>query len=674
MFRNLPPMLNGVAIKYLGSEKYLDFKMVHSIEFSYNGVTKVEKIKLPELIEGESYLVDDQYYYPVPCLSKPMVIFNKAKKCIILKNVLTDFLSNYDYDIEFIFNKREGITIKYMGNYLTRSLTAYEMSKFILRPSDRTALNKALGVSGKSFQLEFSDLIKIENLLLEEWESVTDTDWKNLEDMRLCTLEEMLCMVVSMTIPKLLRPFKDTGEIREGILERACRAYLLESSQCQIDLTETPFAQMALHKKIVLPILPYDGELAGDPHPSWFGYIDSVTTPQSEKCGQVVSLCDGVSIKEGKFHRIGEQLYSSVLRKAVSFPQFIKSHRQVMCAGLSKQCCTLGKDGEFNEPQLVFSSECEHIPEIEGRHVLLALMDWRLYTHEDACVISTSLAEKLVTYRHVTSTFVDAEGEMDLSVQEGAKCHPYQTVGTYSSKEPMFLTNQVAGEVIAISKWKDEYEGKVINYAMVTIECRYDCREGSKLSNLHSCKSIVSLILPDEKMPTMEDGTPCEMIISPMSIGNRVNPSLIMEGMLGMYARQKGITIPVKPFDPEITFESTSEKLKSVDLPHDCKFQLTNGSRGKPFPNKTFVGTVFLMRLHHHADEKLSWQNMAVSDHHGISVRGRGNTWYGREELEILYQHDAQGVIAEMVANTRKTTIAKLIKGLVNVIGYNYED
>lgn len=675
---NLPGNLEGVKIEYLGKSPSLDFKEKHTIRFSYNDLVIEEEVSLPVIKDNEDYLLDDQYYYPIPCLAKPIVIIDKENHIITLKNILTDYLNGYDYDVSMRKLSNGELMCSSQGNNHFRNLRSYEYQRFVMRESDRKQLNEFLGTNGKSYRLESSDIERVEEILFDEWESVQTTDWKDFKNMRLCLLPEMLSMVISMTIPRVIRNFKETGQIQKGLLERACRKYMSDSSQCQIDLEETDFGQMALQRKLALPINQYDGENAADPHSTWFGYIDSVTTPQSEKCGQVVSLCDNVFVSNNKLVRInreGElsQIYSSALRKSVTFPQNLKTHRQVMCGAISKQGCALGKDGEYNQEQIVKTANCEHIPKIPGRIVKLAIMDWNLYTHEDACVISESLAEKLVTYRHVTTTFIDANGEMNIEIGEGEDVTSYHLIGTHNNGDPMRLTNQTAGKIIGQSSWEDEYKGSKVYYNQTTIESEYKCYVGSKLSNLHSCKSIVSKILPDERMPCDENGDPVEMMISPMSIGNRVNPSLIMEGMLGTYCVETGKILEFDQFDTSVTFKWAAKLLDDIGLPHDCQFQLWNGSKGKQFEYKTFVGNVFLMRLHHHVNEKLTYQNKTIFDHHGNVAKGRGNVRYGREELEILEQHGAKGVINEMIENSSKSKSVTTIQNLLESIGYKYE-
>lgn len=585
-------------------------------------------------------------------------------------------MSNYNFDVSFYFDKKGVFRPIFQGRRIWRELSGYELRRFVLRTTDREDINRVLGTTSTECRLTPDDIKRFEEVL--EDGNFESTDWKELDNMRICTFQEMISMVVIMNIPKCTVDFKSKGLVYDNVLTRACAAYLRESSQCQIDITDTEIARLALRQKIAMPIHAYDGVNAADPHESWLGYIDSVDSPQSEKCGAIVARCDGVRIEDGKFTNRSIGIYSTLMRKSVQFPQFLKTHRQVMCSAISKQGCKLGRDGEFNEKQIVRPADCEDIPDLMGRNVTLGIMDWNLYTHEDACVISQDLADHMSTFKTVTSTFADANGDMSLLIEEGDEVKPNGVVGLYSDSTMMRGQNRVPGKLVEILKFDHEIEGKKVQCYRLSIECEYKCDVGSKLSNLHSCKSIVSKILENERMPLMKDGTRVDMLISPMSIGNRVNPSLIVEGMLGMYCVKEDAEIETFPFDPSITFIDEEQEIhlptmmENCNLPRDCCFPLRNGEKGKEFDYRTFVGKVFVMRLHHHADEKMIWQNKTTYDQNGLTIAGVGNTRYGREEIEILYQHRADNIINEMIESSRRSSVGTLISGLVETIGYAY--
>ena len=80
---------------------------------------------------------------------------------------------------------------------------------------------------------------------------------------------------------------------------------------------------------------------------------------------------------------------------------------------------------------------------------------------------------------------------------------------------------------------------------------------GDKLSGRHGNKGVISKILPEEDMPYMADGTPVDIILSPLGVPSRMNLGQILEMHLGMAANTLGYQAIVPPF-----WEPTTKKSK----------------------------------------------------------------------------------------------------------------
>lgn len=140
---------------------------------------------------------------------------------------------------------------------------------------------------------------------------------------------------------------------------------------------------------------------------------------------------------------------------------------------------------------------------------------------------------------------------------------------------------------------------------------------GDKLSGRHGNKGVVAKILPEEDMPFLPDGTPVDVVISPLSIPSRMNVGQLFEAMLGWSAKQLGIQYIVPPFDgpseEEVKNEirKAKEELKKRNVPdkylpdESCKFTLYDGRTGEPFMEKVFVGNMYIMKLIHMVEDKI---------------------------------------------------------------------
>ena len=82
-------------------------------------------------------------------------------------------------------------------------------------------------------------------------------------------------------------------------------------------------------------------------------------------------------------------------------------------------------------------------------------------------------------------------------------------------------------------------------------------RLGDKLSGRHGNKGIVSKIVAQEDMPFLQDGTPVDMILSPLGVPSRMNIGQILETLLGFAGKVLNEAYRLVPFD-EMYGEETS--------------------------------------------------------------------------------------------------------------------
>jgi DNA-directed RNA polymerase subunit beta len=100
-------------------------------------------------------------------------------------------------------------------------------------------------------------------------------------------------------------------------------------------------------------------------------------------------------------------------------------------------------------------------------------------------------------------------------------------------------------------------------------------------------------------MPRLADGTPVDIIISPISVLARMNLGQLLEAHLGWagLALDKKIGIPV--FE-EIKENKITEELKNAGLPVNGKAILYDGRTGEPYENPIVVGIEYMMKLNPH--------------------------------------------------------------------------
>ena len=95
----------------------------------------------------------------------------------------------------------------------------------------------------------------------------------------------------------------------------------------------------------------------------------------------------------------------------------------------------------------------------------------------------------------------------------------------------------------------DELSPGVNTMVRVYIAQKRNIQVGDKMSGRHGNKGTVSIVVPEEDMPYMPDGTPIDIMLSPMGVPSRMNIGQLLELHLGMAARRLGIHMATPVFD-----------------------------------------------------------------------------------------------------------------------------
>jgi len=127
---------------------------------------------------------------------------------------------------------------------------------------------------------------------------------------------------------------------------------------------------------------------------------------------------------------------------------------------------------------------------------------------------------------------------------------------------------------------------------------------GDKMAGRHGNKGVVSLILPEEDMPFLPDGTPVDIMLNPLGVPSRMNIGQVIELHMGMAARKMGIHIATPVFDGAQE-EDVWETIKEAGMDDDAKTVLYDGRTGEEFDNRVSVGVMYFLKLAHMVDDKL---------------------------------------------------------------------
>ncbi|MFG0334469.1 MAG: DNA-directed RNA polymerase subunit beta, partial [Maioricimonas sp. JB049] len=150
----------------------------------------------------------------------------------------------------------------------------------------------------------------------------------------------------------------------------------------------------------------------------------------------------------------------------------------------------------------------------------------------------------------------------------------------------------------------DELPNGVLQMVKVYVASKRQISVGDKMAGRHGNKGVISKVLPVEDMPYLEDGTPIDIILNPLGVPSRMNVGQILETHLGWAASKLGFRAVCPVFDgaPE---DEINDLLEQAGLPRDGKAQLFDGRTGQAHEQKTTVGYIYMLKLHHLVDDKV---------------------------------------------------------------------
>jgi DNA-directed RNA polymerase subunit beta len=149
----------------------------------------------------------------------------------------------------------------------------------------------------------------------------------------------------------------------------------------------------------------------------------------------------------------------------------------------------------------------------------------------------------------------------------------------------------------------DELEPGTIRKIQIEVAQIRHVVVGDKLAGRHGNKGVISKIVPDSDMPYLEDGTPVDIIISPISVLGRMNLGQLLEAHLGLAARNLGLKIALPVFE-KMNEDQYLNLLKEAGMPLSGKMKLFDARTGEPYENDVVVGIGYIMKLIHMVEDK----------------------------------------------------------------------
>src|SRR3989344_3629581 len=341
-----------------------------------------------------------------------------------------------------------------------------------------------------------------------------------------------------------------------------------------------------------------------------------------------------------------------------------------------------------------------------GQNILVAFLSWSGSNYEDAIILSERLIkENKFTTIHIDEVVVNVRdtklgpevttcdipnvGEAKLKnlaedgiIRIGAEVAPGDIlVGKLTPKGETQLTPEERllrslfgekardvkdtskrmeggkrGRIISVQIFTrekgDKLDSGILKQIHIQVAQLRNVSVGDKLAGRHGNKGVISRILPVEDMPYAADGTPVDMILTPLGVPSRMNLGQILEMHLGLAAKTLNYQAVVPPF-AGATDKEIKEELKKAGWNENGKVQLYDGRTGEAFKQETAIGYMYILKLDHMVEDKIHMRSIGpysliTQQPLGGKAQGGGQR-FGEMEVWALLGHGAAYTLREML-------------------------
>ncbi len=269
------------------------------------------------------------------------------------------------------------------------------------------------------------------------------------------------------------------------------------------------------------------------------------------------------------------------------------------------------------------------------------------------------------------------KGETELSAEERLLRAIFGEQAREVRDTSLRIPHGERGTVISVQildrKKGDELEPGTLRKILVEVAQLRHVVIGDKLAGRHGNKGVISKILPEVDMPHLADGTPVDIIISPISVLARMNLGQLLEAHLGWGAGKQGHKLALPVFE-EVNEEKIVGELKKAGLPVDGKAILYDGRTGEPYENPVVVGVEYMMKLIHMVEDKTHARSTGpyslVTQQPLGGKAQMGGQRLGEMEVWALEAHRARYTLQEMLTTKSDDVVGRakafeaIVKGM----------
>ncbi len=214
------------------------------------------------------------------------------------------------------------------------------------------------------------------------------------------------------------------------------------------------------------------------------------------------------------------------------------------------------------------------------------------------------------------------------------------------------VAHQVFEESVEKLSRGDELPPGVIKLVKTYVAVKRKLQVGDKMAGRHGNKGVVSLILAEEDMPYLPDGSPVDVVLNPLGVPSRMNVGQILETHLGMAA------LRLDRFYATPVFDGAREAdikvlLEEANFPQSGKTILFDGRTGESFEQPVTVGVLYIIKLHHLVDNKIHSRSIgpySLITQQPLGGKAQfGGQRFGEMEVWALEAYGAAHILQELL-------------------------
>ncbi|MBI4591941.1 DNA-directed RNA polymerase subunit beta [Candidatus Uhrbacteria bacterium] len=251
---------------------------------------------------------------------------------------------------------------------------------------------------------------------------------------------------------------------------------------------------------------------------------------------------------------------------------------------------------------------------------------------------------------------ITPKGETELSAEEKLLRAIFGEKARDVRDSSLYLEHGEHGKVVAVTVFSREEGDKlspgVIKSIQVTIADLRKIQVGDKVAGRHGNKGVISKVVPVADMPFLPDGTPVDIILTPLGIVSRMNLGQILEVHMGLAANALGYNVntPVLNGVPE---KMIYDELERAGFPRSGQVTLFDGRSGDAFENQVTVGYMYILKLSHMVEDKMHQRSIgpySLITQQPLGGKAQfGGQRFGEMEVWALEAYGASHMLQEIL-------------------------